>query len=65
MSNQAGAVRQAPKEEQRLASAGETAEYIADLLGQLDKMAQSAGFVRLQYLLRECVEEAEKLAAGA
>ncbi len=65
MSNQAGAIRQAPEENQRLASAGETAEYIADLLGQLDKMAQSAGFVRLQYLLRECVEEAEKLAVGA
>jgi hypothetical protein len=65
MSNQTGAVRPAPKENQRLASEAETAEYIADLLGQLDKMAQTAGFVRLQYLLRECVEEAERLAAGS
>lgn len=64
MSTQAGAIRQAPDENQRLASEPETAEYIADLLRQLDKMAQTSGFVRLQYLLRECVEEAEKLAAA-
>jgi hypothetical protein len=64
MSTQAGAARQAPDENQRLASEQETAEYIADLLRQLDKMAETAGFVRLHYLLRECVEEAENLAAA-
>lgn len=48
----------------RLANDAETAEYIADLLKQLEKMAQTGGLVRLQYLLRECVEEAEKRAAA-
>ncbi len=65
MSKQAGAVRSASKKDQRLATETETAEYLADLLKQLDKMAEASGFVRLQYLLRECVEEAEKLASGA
>jgi hypothetical protein len=64
MSNQAGAVRQAPSENQRLASEAETADYIGDLLRQLEKLAGTSGLVRLQYLLREGVEEAEKLAAG-
>lgn len=64
MSTQTGAARQAPEEEQRLASEAETAEYIADLLKQLEKMAATAGQVRLAYLLRESVEEAEKAAAG-
>lgn len=65
MSNQSGAVRHASEETQRLANEAETAEYIADLLGQLEKMAKTAGLVRLQYLLRESVEEAQRLAAGA
>jgi len=65
MSIQAGAKRTASDESERLATEAETAEYLADLLRQLERMAQTGGFVRLQYLLRECVEEAEKLAAGA
>lgn len=64
MSHQAGAVRETPKEDQRLATEAETAEYIADLLRQLELMAQSSGFVRLAFLLRETVEEAEKAAAA-
>ena len=62
MSTQTGAVRQAPEENHRLATEAETAEYVADLLKQLVKMAQTGGLVRLAYLLRECVEEAEKAA---
>lgn len=57
-----GAVRESSDVETRLASEAETAEYIGDLLRQLEKMAQSAGLVRLAYLLRESVEEAEKAA---
>ncbi len=64
MSHQTGAVREAPKKDQRLATEAETAEYIADLLKQLEMIAQSSGLVRLAYLLRETVEEAEKAAAG-
>lgn len=65
MSIQAGTKRQEFLDDQRLATDAQTAEYIADLLKQLEKMAQAGGLVRLQYLLRESVEEAEKLAAGA
>ncbi|MDZ7627291.1 MAG: hypothetical protein U5J99_02645 [Parvularculaceae bacterium] len=64
MSQQAGVKRTAPKDESCLASEAETAEYIADLLKQLQKMADTGGLVRLSYLLRECVEEAERAAAG-
>jgi len=65
MSTQAGAQRAASKEDQRLATDAETAEYMGDLLKQLERMAQTGGLVRLQYLLRECVEEAEKAATSA
>lgn len=63
MAQQAGASI-APKEKERLATERETAEYVADLLRQLQMMADGAGLVRLSYLLRECVDEAEKTAAG-
>ncbi len=62
MAIQKGASREASDGETLLASETETAEYIGDLLRQLEKMAQSAGLVRLAYLLRESVEEAEKAA---
>ncbi len=65
MSKQAEASRQAHEEKRRLVSDAETADYIADLLRQLEKLAGTSGLVRLQYLLRECIEEAERLAAGA
>ena len=65
MSTKAGATQKAPKEPKRLANESETAEYIADLLGQLEKMAGTAGFVRLQYLLKESADEAKGLSAGA
>ncbi len=65
MTTQAGARLEEPEAIQRLATEKETAEYICDLLKQLELMAQASGLVRLQYLLRESVEEAEKAAAGA
>jgi len=49
---------------ERLASEAETAEYIADLLEQLELMARTHGLVRLQYLLMQSREEAVKTAAA-
>jgi hypothetical protein len=48
----------------RIASDAETAEYIGDLAGQLERLARTHGLVRLQYLLSVCREEAEKIANG-
>ncbi len=45
-----------------LASASETAEYIADLLWQLERLANAHGLVRLQYLLIQSREEARDIA---
>lgn len=47
-----------------MAGEAETAEYIGDLLIQLERLARTQGLVRLQYLLRACQEEAAKVAAG-
>lgn len=46
----------------RLAGEAETAEYICDLVSQLERLARMHGLVRLQYLLGACREEAQKLA---
>jgi hypothetical protein len=56
--------QKAPPAQPRLASDAETAEYIGDLLGQLERLARSHGLVRLQYLLKGCQEEAARVAAG-
>ncbi len=63
MENNAAA-RKAPSEKARMASEAETAEYIGDLLSQLERLARSSGLVKLQYLLRSCQEEARRAAAG-
>ncbi|NWG93053.1 MAG: hypothetical protein HXY21_11205 [Parvularculaceae bacterium] len=47
----------------RLASDAETAEYIGDLVSQLERLACNHGLVLLQYLLKGCQEEAERVAA--
>ncbi|MFZ5619340.1 MAG: hypothetical protein ACOZAA_18670 [Pseudomonadota bacterium] len=47
-----------------MAGEAETAEYIGDLLVQLERLARTHGLVRLQYLLRSCQEEAAKVAGG-
>ncbi|HNS85903.1 MAG TPA: hypothetical protein PKH09_03300 [Parvularculaceae bacterium] len=47
-----------------IADEAETAEYIGDLIGQLERLARSHGLVKLQYLLGVCREEAAKVAAG-
>ena len=49
----------------RLADECETAEYVAELLTQLERIARGHGLVRLQYLLRECRDEAQRVAVGA
>ncbi|MEZ5921589.1 MAG: hypothetical protein R3C60_09600 [Parvularculaceae bacterium] len=59
--------RQAQESEtgaERLASEAETAEYIADLLEQLEMLARTHGLVELQYLLMQSREEAVKAAAA-
>jgi hypothetical protein len=48
----------------QLADDAQTAEYIGDLVGQLERLARTQGLVRLQYLLSVCREEAEKIANG-
>ncbi len=48
-----------------LASEAETAEYIADLLWQLQRLANAHGFVRLQYILIQGRDEAGGLAKAA
>jgi len=47
----------------RLADEAETAEYIGDLVSQLERLARTHGLVRLQYLLGTCREEAQKVAS--
>ncbi|MCA8888006.1 MAG: hypothetical protein KDA46_04185 [Parvularculaceae bacterium] len=47
-----------------LADEAETAEYIADFLDQLEKLARTHGLVKLQYRLIECRDEARRFAAG-
>ncbi len=53
-----------PKESGRLADEAQTAEYIGDLVIQLERLARSQGFVQLQYLLGACREEAQKISGG-
>ncbi len=48
----------------RLATGTETAEYIGDLLGQLEVLARTKGLVKLQFLLLSCQDEASRIAAG-
>lgn len=52
----------ATKTSPQLADDAQTAEYIGDLIGQLERLARTQGLVRLQYLLSVCREEAEKVA---
>lgn len=47
-----------------LADEAETAEYIGDLVGQLERLASTRGLVRLQYLLKSCRDEAIRISAG-
>ena len=48
----------------RLADEAQTAEYIGDLVSQLERLAQAHGLVQLQYHLGVCREEAQKITAG-
>lgn len=48
-----------------LADERQTAEYIGDLLAQLERLARGQGLVRLQYLLCASREEAQNIADGA
>jgi hypothetical protein len=56
--------KEEPGDAPRIASDAEAAEYISDLLGQLERLARAHGLVALQFLLKTCREEASRLAAG-
>lgn len=47
-----------------LADETQTAEYIYDLVGQLERIARTQGLVKLAFLLGGCREEARRIAAG-
>lgn len=49
----------------RMADEAETAQYIGDLVLQLERLAATHGLIKLQYLLRSCEEEARRLSSGA
>lgn len=51
-------------ESSRLADEAQTAEYIGDLVTQLERLARSHGLVRLQYHLGLCREEAQNIATN-
>lgn len=61
---QDSAARKTAPARARMADAAETAEYIGDLLAQLERLARTHGLVKLQYLLRTCQEEAVRASAG-
>lgn len=48
----------------RIADEAQTAEYIADLVTELEHLARGQGMVQLQYLLGACREEARRISAG-
>ncbi len=50
--------------EARIADVAETAEYIGELLAQLERLARSHGLVKLQYLLKACQDEAAAIVAA-
>lgn len=61
------ALTKAVKETDRsgqLADEAQTAEYIGDLVTQLERLARSQGLIQLQYLLGACREEAQKISGG-
>ncbi|OFX01126.1 MAG: hypothetical protein A3E78_11500 [Alphaproteobacteria bacterium RIFCSPHIGHO2_12_FULL_63_12] len=53
-----------PNQAARLADEEQTAEYIGDLVFQLERLARSQGLVQLQYLLGACREEAQKISGA-
>ena len=55
----------APGSDPATASEKQTADYIAELIRELERLARKEGLVRLQYLLIECREEAERVIAEA
>lgn len=48
----------------QLADEAQTAEYIGDLVSQLELLARTHGLVHLQYCLGVCREEAQKITAS-
>jgi len=64
MSTSATSAVKEADESARLADEAETAEYIGDLVSQLERLARTHGLVRLQYLLAACREEAHKLSGA-
>jgi len=62
MSNEGSDALNSPNKARREVEAA-IAEYIADLLKQLQKLAATSGHVRLAYLIGASVEEAEAIPA--
>ncbi len=56
------AIRSSPAAEKpELAADGQVAEYIGDLVSQLERLAWTHGHARLANLLEICREEAERI----
>jgi hypothetical protein len=64
MKNQRSSAARQAAQKPAVADEAQTAEYISDLLQQLERLACTHGLARLQYLLMECREEAQKIAAS-
>ena len=64
LAEHAGAKTGARRKGAGLADEQETAEYIGDLVRQLEKLAATHGLVKLEYLLAACREEAQEIVAG-
>ncbi len=62
--NQQIAAKNPAAPEPRIANEAETAEYIGELLSQLERLARSHGLVKLQYLLKACQDETALIAAA-
>lgn len=64
MTNAAAKAVQGKNARVELADEAQTAEYIGDLVAQLERLARTQGLIQLQYLLGACREEAQKVACG-
>ncbi len=60
--NQEATAKRPASDRNLIATQAETAEYIGELNGQLEKLARTHGLVDLQFHLMTCREAAEKAA---
>ena len=64
MTNAAAKATENKSQRVQLADEAQTAEYIGDLVAQLERLARTQGLIQLQFLLGACREEAQKVACG-